>query len=161
LLAWPLHKRFFFEARLLWALAAHVLALFLVLAQPVASLAWLGGTHATLEQTVLHEAALEHGHYHHHGAPGHHEHQPEDRDGKTGTRLSQGTVGPEFTPAAPLAAPFQDLLKAALTVVTKAPVPDGPLRHAAQAGVVPSQHSPPVPHRPPILLLPTFAFLQE
>jgi hypothetical protein len=128
-----------------------------VLSQPVASLAWLGGTHATLEQAVIHEAALEHGHYHHHGAPGHHEHQPGDKDGKTGTWLSQGTVGPEFTPAAPHAAPFQDLLQAALTVVPKAPVPDGPSRYAAPAGVVPSQHSPPVLHRPPILLIPTFA----
>src|SRR5918998_3882399 len=151
--------RFFSSARPLGAGAAPVLALIVVLAQPVASLAWLGGTHAPPEQAALHEAAVEHGHYRHHGAPGHHEHQPGDRDGKTDTWFSQVTAGPEFTPAAPHAAPFQDLLQAALTVAPKAPMPDGPPRYAPPARVVPSQHSPPVLHRPPILLFSTFAFL--
>jgi hypothetical protein len=151
--------RFFSNARPLGAVAAPVLALIVVFAQPVASLAWLGGTHATPEQAALHEAAVEHGHYRHHGAPGHHEHQPGDRDAKTDARFSQVTAGPEFTPAAPHAAPFQDLLQAALTVAPKALMPDGPPRYAPPAGVVPSQHSPPVLHRPPILLFSTFAFL--
>ena len=142
------------------AASAYVLALIVVLAQPVASLAWLGGTHATLEQTILHEAAVDLGDYRHHGAPGHHEHQPGDRDGETNTRLApQVTAGPEFIPVAPHAASFQDLLQAALTVVPKAPMPDAPPRYATPAGGVPSQHSPHVPHRPPILLLPTLAFL--
>ena len=157
MLAWPLHKRIF-DARPVWVVAAHALALFGVLAQPLASIAWLGGTHATLEQAVLHEAAVELGHYHHHGAsgglPGHHEHQPGNRDGETDARLApQVTAGPEFIPAAPHAASFQDLLQAALTVVPKAPTPDGLPRYAPPAGVAPSEHSPPVPHRPPILLL--------
>ncbi len=143
----------------MWAASAHILALIVVLAQPVASLAWLGGTHATLEQAISHEAAVELGHYHHHGALGHHEHQPADRDGETDTLLLQVTAGPEFTPAAPHAASFQDLLQVALPVTPKASMPDGPPRYAPPAGVVPSQHSPPVLHRPPILLLSTFAFL--
>ena len=120
------------------AATAHVLALMVVLAQPVASLVWLDGVHATLEQAALHEAAA--------------------RDGKTDSRLSQVTAGPEFAPAVPHAESFQNLLHGALTVAPKAPMPDGPPRYAPLAGVVPSQHSPPVPHRPPILLLPTFAF---
>lgn len=102
MLAWTFHKRFFFDAGQLWAVAAYVLALFVVVAQPVASLAWLDGEHATLEQTALHEAAVDLGNHHHHGAPGYHEHQPVDRDGETDTRLSQVTAGPEFIPAAPL-----------------------------------------------------------
>jgi hypothetical protein len=164
LLAWPTHKLLPFDTQPLRVASAQVLALIVVLAQPVASLAWLGGTHVTLEQTALHEAAIDLGDYRHHGAPaglpGHHEHQPGDRDGETDTRLApQVTAGPEFIPAAPHAASFQDLLQAALTVVPKAPMPDAPPRYATPAGVVPSQHSPPVPQRPPILLLPTLAFL--
>ncbi len=158
MIAWTSHKILLFDARALRAASAHVLALMVVLAQPVASLAWLDGVHATLEQAALHEAAIEYGKYHHHGAPGHHEHEPAARDGKTDSRLSQVTAGPEFASAAPHAQSFQDLLQAALPVAAKAPMPDGSLRYAPTAGVVPSQHSPPVPHRPPILLLPTFAF---
>ncbi len=151
--------RFFSNARPLGAVAAPVLALIVVLAQPVASLAWLGGTHATPEQAALHEAAVEYGEYHHHGAPGHHAHEPAARDGKTDSRLSQVTAGPEFAPAMPHASSFQNLLHGSLIVVPKASMPDGPPRYAPPAWGVPSQHSPPVPHRPPILLLPTFAFL--
>jgi hypothetical protein len=144
-------------------MATYVLALFVVLAQPVASLAWSGGAHATLEQAALHEAAVDLGNFHHHhGAPGgaseSHD-QPPDRDGETDTQMSQVKVGPEFAPAAPHAASFQDLLQAALLLAPEASIPDAPPRYAPSAGVVPSQHTPPVPHRPPILLLPTFALL--
>ena len=139
----------------MWAASAYVLALVVVLAQPVASLAWLDGAHATLEQAVLHEAALKDGHHHHHGAPGHHEHRPGEGGDEQGTRLSQGMIGPEVTAAAPRAALYQDLLQAALAIVPEAPMPEGPSRYAPPALAVPSQHSPPVLHRPPILL--TFA----
>jgi hypothetical protein len=158
LLAWPSHKILLPDARPLRAAAAHVLALMVVLAQPVASLVWLDGVHATLEHAALHEAAVEYGEYHHHGAPGHHAHEPAARDGKTDSRVSQVTAGPEFAPATAHAASFQNLLHGALTVVPKASMPDGPPRYAPLAEVVPFQHSPPAPHRPPILLLPTFAF---
>ncbi|HEX2742125.1 MAG TPA: hypothetical protein VHM69_16915 [Rubrobacter sp.] len=141
----------------MWAAAAHVLALTVILAQPVASLAWLGGTHATPEQAALHEAAVEHGHYYHHGAPRHDVHYP--GDGKTDTQFSQVKAGPEFTTAASHAAPFQDLLRATLAGAPKAPMPDDLLRYAPPAGGAPSQYSPPVPHRPPILLFSTFAFM--
>jgi hypothetical protein len=159
LLAWPSHKLLLPDARPFWAAFAHVLALVVVLAHPVASLTWLSGTHATPEQVALHDAAVEHGYYHHHGSTGHHEHQPGGQDGKTDARFSRVTAGTEFTPAAPHAATSQDLLQAALAVVPQAFPPDGPPRYAATAGIVPSQHSPPVPHRPPILLCSTFAFL--
>jgi hypothetical protein len=159
LLACSSHKILLPDARPLRAATAHVLALMVVLAQPVASLVWLDGVHATLEHAALHEAAVEYGEYHHHGTPGPHAHEPAARDGKTDSRLSQVTAGPEFTPAVPHAESFQNLLHGALTVAPKAPMPDGPPRYAPLAGVVPSQHSPPVPHRPPILLLWTFAFL--
>jgi hypothetical protein len=155
----------FFDARPLGAVAAHVLALFVVVAQPVASMAWLGGMHATLEQAAVHQAAVEHGHNHHHGALEHYEHQPEHRDDKTDVRFSRSILGPEFVSAAPYADPFQDLLQtllqAMLAVLADTPSPGDPSRGASLAEELPSQHSPPVPHRPPILLLPTLAFVQE
>jgi hypothetical protein len=164
MLAWPLHKkRFFFDARPLWALAAHVLALMVVVAQPVASFAWLGGAHATLEQYALHQTAVEHGEFHHHSsAPGHHEHGASEGGGsKTDVRFSGATLGQEVAYAAPYAGSFQDLLQtllqATLTVPPRALSPDGPPRSAPIAEDVPSQHSPPVPHRPPIVFLPTLA----
>ena len=43
------------------------------------------GMHATLDQAALHQAAVEHGHNHHHGALEHHEHQPST---KTTPRMS-------------------------------------------------------------------------
>ncbi len=70
LIAGPFHIRPFFVARRLGSAAAYALALFVVVAQPVASLAWLGGAHATPEQAALHEEAVEAGHTHHHGESG-------------------------------------------------------------------------------------------
>ena len=75
-MTWTPHKCLFFDGRLLWVGAAYALVLIVVLAQPAASLAWLGGAHATIEQATLHEEATEHGHYRHHGALKHHEHRP-------------------------------------------------------------------------------------
>jgi hypothetical protein len=75
-MSWTSQKYLFFGGHLLWVVAAYALVLIVVLAQPVASLAWLGGAHATIEQVILHEEAIEHGHYHHHGALQHHEHRP-------------------------------------------------------------------------------------
>ena len=144
-------------------MAAHVLALFVVVSQPVASLAWLGGMHTTLEQAALHEAAIEHGHYHHHGALEHHEHQPEHSAGKTDVHFSPSILGPEFASAAPYAGTFQDLLQtlfqAMLAMLADTPSP-GELPHQAPpAKNLPSQHSPSVPYRPPILLLLTFTIV--
>jgi hypothetical protein len=146
----------FSDARPLGAVAAHLLALCLVVSQPVASLAWLSGMHATLDQAALHQAAVAHGHNHHHGALEHHEHQPEHRDNKTDVHFSRSILGPEFTSAAPYAGSFQGLLQtllqAMLAVIADAPSPGEKSRHASPSEDLPSQHSPSVPHRPPILL---------
>lgn len=152
-----------FDARPLGAAAAHVLALLIVVSQPVASLAWLGGTHATLEQAALHQAAVAHGHNHHHGALEHHEHQPEHRDDNTDVHFSRSIVGPEFASAVPYAGPFQDLLQtllqAMLAMLPATPLPGEQPPHASPAKDLPSQHSPSVPHRPPILLALTFTIV--
>jgi hypothetical protein len=152
------------DAPPLGAVAAHVLALFVVFAQPVASLAWLGGAHATLEQAAVHQAAVEHGHNHHHGALGQHEYQPAERN-EPNVHFLRSTHGPEYASAAPYAGLFQDLLQtllqAMLAMVLDTPSPGDPSGGASLTEGLPSQHSPPVPHRPPILFLPTLAFVQE
>jgi hypothetical protein len=144
-------------------MAAHVLALVVVVSQPIASLAWLGGMHATLEQAALHEAAVAHGHNHHHGALEHHEHPPLERDDTTEVHFSRSILGPEFASAAPYAGPLQDLLQtllqAMLAVLAATPSPGEQPRHASLAEDVSSQHSPSVPHRPPILLPLTFSIV--
>jgi hypothetical protein len=150
-----------FDARPLRVLAAHLLALCVVVSQPVASLAWLGGTHATLEQAALHQAAVEQGHNHHHGTLEHHDHQPQHTNDKTDVHFSRSILGPEFPSAAPYAGSFQDLLQTLLQVTLTVPPgvlwPDDPPRSAPLVEDVPSQHSPPVPHRPPIWPLPSLA----
>src|SRR3712207_629048 len=103
---WPSHKRHFFDGRLLWVVTAHSLVLIVVLAQPVASFAWLGEAHATIEQAALHESAVEHGHYHHHGALQHHEHLPSSGgSGKADIQFSRTVPGPVFASAATYAGP--------------------------------------------------------
>jgi hypothetical protein len=135
-------------------MAAHVLALVVIVSQPVASLTWLGGMHATLEQAALHQAAVAHGHNHHHGAL----EQPEHRDDKTDVHFSRSIFGPEFTSAAPYAGPFQGLLQtllqAMLAMLPATPLPGEQSRYTSLAESISSQHSPSVPHRPPILLPP-------
>ena len=143
-------------------MATHLLALIMVVAQPIASFAWLGGVDATLEQAALHQAAVEHGDYHHHGTLEHHEHQPPHTDDKTDVHFSRSILGPEFPSAAPYAGSFQDLLQTLLQVTLSVPPgvlwPDDSPHSAALSEDVPSQHSPPVPHRPPIFLpLPSLA----
>ena len=137
-------------------MAAHVLALVVIVSQPVASLTWLGGMHATLEQAALHQAAVAHGHNHHHGALEQPEHQPQHTDDKTDSHFSRSILGPEFASAAPYAGTFQDLLQtlfqAMLAVLTHTPSPGEQSRHTSLAESISSQHSPSVPHRPPILL---------
>jgi hypothetical protein len=149
-MTWTSHKCPFFDGRPLWVVTAHALVLIVVVAQPVASLAWLGGAHATIEQATLHEEATEHGHYHHHSPPQHHEYQPGGGAGKTDTRFSRTAFEPVFASAATNAGPFQDLLQATLTMPRDARPPDIPPRCASLSEIVLCQHSPPVPHRPPI-----------
>ncbi len=163
LIAGPLHIRLFFGTRRLGAAAAYALALFVVVAQPVASLAWLGGAHATPEQAALHEEAVEAGHTYHHGESGHHAHEPPRGDDETDAHVPQPALGQDFASAAPHAGPFQDLLQTLLQAMLVVP-PDAPSSGGAPRGVslaenFLSQHSPPVPHRPPILLLPTIDIL--
>jgi hypothetical protein len=134
----------------LWVVTAYALVLVVVLAQPVASLAWLGGVHATIEQASLHEEATKHGHYHHHGTPQHHDHQPGSGAGKTDVQVSRTALGLVYASAAIYSGPFHDLLQAALTTPPDAPSPDSPPRCTSLAEVVLYQYSPPVPHRPPI-----------
>ena len=146
-------------------MAAHVLALFVVISQPVASVAWLGGMHATLEQAALHQAAVEHGHYHHHGALEHHEHQPQHSDGKTDVHVSRSILGPEFASAVPYAGSFQDLLQTlfqamlarasrhALTRPTAVPGSSGEGAPISALALCPTQAPDPAP--------PHLAFVQE
>jgi len=142
----------------LGAVAACVLALLVIVAQPVASLAWLGGAHATLEQAALHEEAVGYGYTHHHGAAARHAHDPPQGDDETDARYLVSALGPEFVSAAPYVGPFQNLLRtllqAMLAVLPDAPPPGDASRVASLPEHLPSQHSPPVPHRPPVSLLP-------
>ena len=149
-MTWPSHKVHFFDGRLSGVVTAYALVLIVVLAQPVASLAWLGGAHATIEQASLHEEATKHGHYHHHGALRHHDHQPSSGAGKSDTQISRTALGLVYASAAPYTGPFHDLLQTALTTPLDAPSPDNPPRCVSLVEVVLCQHSPPVPHRPPI-----------
>jgi hypothetical protein len=143
-------------ARPLGAVVAHLLALFVVVSQPVASLAWLGGMHTTPDQAAFHQAAVAHGHYHHHGASEHHEHQPEHKDDNTDVHFSRSILGPEFVSATPYAGTFfgllQTLFQATLTVLAERPSPSEQGRQGSPVKDLSSQHSPSVPHRPPILL---------
>ncbi len=144
------HKCHFFDGRLLWVVAAYALGVIVILAQPVGFLAWLGGAHATIEQATLHEEAVEQGHYYHHVALQHHEHRPSGGAGNTDTQFSRTVLGPVYASAAIYTGPFHDLLHATLTMPPGAPSPDNLPRCASLAEVVLCQHSPPVPHRPPI-----------
>jgi hypothetical protein len=137
-------------------MVAHVLALFIVAAQPVASLAWLGGMHATLDQAALHQAAVAHGDNHHHGPLEHHEHQLQHTGDNTDVHFSRSILGQEFASAAPYAGPFQDLLQtlfqATFAMLADTSSPGEQSRHGSPAEDLSSQHAPTVPHRPPILL---------
>jgi hypothetical protein len=150
----------FIDARPLGAVAAHILALVVVVSQPVASLAWLGGMHTTLDQATLHQAAVAHGYNHHHGAW---EHPPVERDDEPDVHFSGSILGAEVASAAPYAGSFQDLLQtllqAMLAVLADAPSPGEQQRHASPSKDLSSQHSPSVPHKPPIVLPLTFTIV--
>src|SRR5918994_5151449 len=107
------------DARPLGVMAAHALALLVIVSQPVASLAWFGGMHTTLEQASLHQAAIAHGQDHHHGVSEDHEHGDETRD----VHFFRSILGPEVVSAAPYAGPIQDtlqtLFKAMLAALTE------------------------------------------
>src|SRR4028119_2310290 len=77
----------------LGAVAACALALFVAVAQPVASLAWLGGAHATLAPAALREEAVEHGYAPHHGESGHHAHDPPQGDAEASARYPVSALG--------------------------------------------------------------------
>jgi hypothetical protein len=148
---WSFPNLLFFDGRLLLRGAvAQALMLIVVLAQPVASLAWLGGVHATIEQATLHEEAVEHGHHDHHGVLQHHEHLPSGSTNKTDSQFSGAALGPIYATAATYSGPLHELLQATLTMPPDSPSPDSPPLRASLAQAIPSQHSPPVPHRPPI-----------
>jgi hypothetical protein len=95
----------------------------------------------------------------------HHEHQPQHRDDATDVQFSRSILGPEFVSAAPYAGSFQDLLQtlfqATLAVLADTPSPGEQPRQASPANDLPSQHSPSVPHRPPILLPLTLTIVQQ
>jgi hypothetical protein len=140
-----------------WLLRAAVtcaVSLALVLAQPVASLAWLAGAHATIEQIVLHETALEHGHAHHHGGHRHGEqytspmpHSPPEHSGAELTSVGLSLV---LSPAAASAGSYHDVLQGSLTAPPHV-VPTTNLWHLDPSmDILFQQHFPPVPHRPPI-----------
>jgi hypothetical protein len=134
------------------------LALAIILAQLIASLSWLAGAHATLEQVALHEEALAHGHADHHDgyasahAYGGHRVGPAncgacEADARLGPDLPGGPV---FEPAPAPAGPFQDVLHGVLSGSPEEPRPDGARRLAVPADLPPPQDFPAVPHRPPV-----------
>src|SRR5918997_4989292 len=106
LIAEPFHIRPPVGAPQLGAATACVLALFVIVAQPVASLAWLGGAHATPEQAALHEEAVEAGLPHHHGESGHRTHEPPRGDGEADAHVPRLALGQDFASAAAQAGPF-------------------------------------------------------
>ena len=162
MLAWSFHIHPLFGARQLGTVAVCVLALFLIVAQPVASLAWLGGAHATPEQAALHDEAVEAG-LPHHGESGPYAHESPRGDDETDAHVPRPALGQDFASAAPHAGPFQDLLQTLsqgmLAMAPDTPSPGDPSDGASLAEDLPSQHSPLVPHRPPILPLPTIGIL--
>jgi hypothetical protein len=122
-----------------WAAATvWALALAVVLAQPVASWAWVSGAHVTGEQVALHEEAVAHGHAHHHDyhADRHHD--------------SPEALGPVFGPGPDHMGPYQDLLNGALVRRPGLLSRVGEYRLGSHDGLSPLQNFPPVPHRPPI-----------
>jgi hypothetical protein len=120
------------------------LAVAVALAQLVASWAWTAGAHVTVEQVVLHDEAVAHGHADHHGGHTHgHPHGHIDR-------ASPEVLVPVYAAADDHAGPYQDVLHGALVrrhdLLSRE---DGHRRDALDifSG---AQNFPPVPHKPPI-----------
>lgn len=118
-----------------WAAAVCALALAVMLAQPVASWAWVSGAHVTVEQVALHEEAVAHGHADHHAD--HHHDSPE-------------ALGPVFGPGPDHMGPYQDVLNGALVGRPGLLSRVGEYRLDSLDDLSPLQNFPPVPHRPPI-----------
>jgi hypothetical protein len=118
-----------------WVAAVCALALGVVLAQPVASWAWVSGAHVTVEQVALHEEAVAHGHADHH-ADRHHD--------------SPEALGPVFGPGTDHVGPYQDVLNGALVGRPGLSSRSGEYRLDSHDGLSPLQNFPLVPHRPPI-----------
>ena len=149
----------FLDVRRLGAATVCALALAVILAQPVASLTWLAGAHATLEQVALHEEALAHGHADHHDghtsalAYGAHRVGPANCGAcEADARLMGPDLpgGPVFGPAPAPAGPIQDILHGMVSGLPKGGRPDGAQRLAPPADLPPPQNFPAVPHRPPV-----------
>ena len=118
------------------AAAVYALALAVALAQLVASWAWASGAHVTVEQVTLHEEAVAHGHFDHHGD----------------YHASSETLGPVFGPAPDHAGPYQDVLHGALVRRPDLLSRGDGYRLAPPDGLPPVQIFPAIPHRPPITL---------
>jgi hypothetical protein len=123
------------------AAAVYALALAVALAQLIASWAWASGAHVTVEQVVLHEQAVAHGHADHHGSYAH------DHGSH---HVTSETLGPVFAPAADHASPYQDILHGALVGRPDFLTRIAGYRLGLGDGVSPAQHFPPVLHTPPI-----------
>jgi hypothetical protein len=132
-------------ARLWGAAAVYALALAVALAQLVASWAWVSGAHVTVEQVVLHEEAVAHGHADHHSghADGHDDHHG-------GHHASSEALGPVFGPASDHSGPYPDVLHGALVGRPDLLSRGGGYRLAPHDGLPLVQNFPAIPHRPPI-----------
>ncbi|QIN79301.1 hypothetical protein GBA65_13165 [Rubrobacter marinus] len=126
-----------------------LLALALILAQPVSYFAWFEGEHVTLEQAKLHDEAIGSGNLHHHGlgskaVPGF-----GGAQGRPVADLDAST--PDLAPTANLAALSPDSLKSVPVEKTASPHRADDARPLfRQASALANQHFPSVPHRPPI-----------
>jgi hypothetical protein len=126
------------------AAAVYALVLVVVLAQPVASWAWVLGAHVTVEQVALHEEAVTHGHADHHDGHIHH-HADRHHD-------SPEALGPTFGSAPDHMGPYQDVLNGSLVGRPGLLSSVGRYRLDPHEGLSPLQNFPPVRHRPPITL---------
>jgi hypothetical protein len=129
-----------------------VLALALGLAQPISTVAWFEGAHATLEQAALHEKAMEQGDLHHHG----HDLEtslsryPANAETLDARNAELGPGDPSFEPLYFVLCGSPDFLKAA-TIERPAVRAVGEARPVVSPQtVLERQHFPPVPQRPPI-----------
>jgi hypothetical protein len=133
---------------------AVVCAVVLSLAPPAASVAWLMGGHATIEQVVQHESALEHGHADHHGsyaAGDVHAPQP-------GAPAQHGSEEPdavglslELSPAAASASLYHDAFQGGLVEPPDIRTTAEAWRLRSSAEISLRQHFPPILHRPPVV----------
>jgi hypothetical protein len=121
------------------------LAVAVALAQLVASWAWAAGAHVTVEQVVLHDEAVAHGHADHHGGHTHgHPHGHIDR-------ASPEVLVPVYAAADDHAGPYQDVLHGALVRRPDLLFRAGGHRLDPPDAFSPAQVFPTVPYRPPMI----------